>query len=189
MKKSNRFGFCNISLKKAVAVRFRSFSRKVSKSHTETLTAMMDFFEWHGISPKSKFGMSEQNEHAKTRKRVEANIAILRDIEQTQTKPLSIQMDLLFEGQTRQRERPKRVERLFADGTASMDPPENDATMVPREQLESAERRFADLRKDMAYLLDRIKLVRPALGKEQLRLEMSPVRFEALKAGFENKKE
>ncbi len=187
VKGKYEYNYSAINIVYAVATRFRSFSKKISKSHTSTLVLIMDFFEWHGFFPTQRFEKKFMEEILKNRKRTEANIAILRDIEQTQTKPLSIQMDLLFEGRTTQRERPKRVEKLFVDSQGVPDTNLDKAPVVPRVELDRTKGELDHLRSELAYVLDRVKLVKGTLGKDHLRLEMSPTRFQTLKAIFERK--
>ncbi len=56
----------------------------------------MDFFEWHGITPSSRFAKDISAEEEKTRKRINALIAIIKDIEKTQIKPTNKMLEALF---------------------------------------------------------------------------------------------
>jgi hypothetical protein len=47
-----------VVLRFPVAVRFRAFSKKIARSHTDTLLAIMTFFEWHGFLLSDRFGQS-----------------------------------------------------------------------------------------------------------------------------------
>src|SRR5690606_25670852 len=78
---------------KEVAVRFRKFSREVSRSHTETLEDMLNFFEWNSLSPKENLGVKSDG----TKKRINALIAIVRNIEKQQTLPTKAMLDTLFQ--------------------------------------------------------------------------------------------
>lgn len=49
MKKFSTYGFSGINVKKDIADRFRAFSKEVSRSHSETLEAMLNFFKWNDI--------------------------------------------------------------------------------------------------------------------------------------------
>ena len=71
---------------------------------------MIDFFEWHGFRPNDRFVDSILEEIRKNRKRTEANIAILRDIEVTQTKPNNAMLLSLFGGSLKE-EKPVRREK------------------------------------------------------------------------------
>lgn len=89
-------GFGTIRLHHRTIKRFRRFSKKISKSYSETLETAMDFFEWHGITATSRFAKDISAEEEKTRKRINALIAIIKDIEKTQTKPTNEMLEALF---------------------------------------------------------------------------------------------
>ncbi|WP_026753011.1 BfmA/BtgA family mobilization protein [Sediminibacter sp. Hel_I_10] len=95
--------FTGIRFKRETAKRFQKFSRTHFKSHTEALTAMLDFFFYNEISPKEKLGPTGRTIEASIKKRINAVIAIMRDMEKTQTKPTAAMMASLF-----QTEEPKR---------------------------------------------------------------------------------
>ena len=89
--------FTGIRFKKETAKRFQEFSRTHFKSHTEALTTMLDFFFYNEISPKEQLGPTGRTIEAKILKRINAVIAIMRDVEKTQTKPTVAMIQSLFE--------------------------------------------------------------------------------------------
>jgi len=89
--------FTGIRFKKETAQRFQSFSRTHFKSHTEAMAAMLDFFLYNEISPKEKLGPTGRTIEALIKKRIDAVIAIMRDVEKTQTKPTVAMMESLFQ--------------------------------------------------------------------------------------------
>ena len=110
VQRAKEYGFSAISIKVNVANRFRRFSKRIAKSHTETLTCIMDFFKWHGFTPNDRFAKSILQEILKNRKRTEASIAIIRDIEITQTRPTNAILGALLEQKVKH-EKPMKVER------------------------------------------------------------------------------
>ena len=80
--------FFTIRFRRRTAERFKKFSKRVSKSYSESLDAMVDFFEWHGYMPQQRFGKDIIAEQKKNRKRIEAGIAISKAIEKSQNIPL-----------------------------------------------------------------------------------------------------
>jgi len=102
--------FGTIRLHKRTIKRFKGFSRKITKSYSKTLEVILHFFEWHGISPESKFPKRINEDGQKTRKRINALIAILRDIEKTQTLPTNSMLLSLFGEQVKQ-EKPRLIEK------------------------------------------------------------------------------
>lgn len=95
--------FITIRFKRATAKRFQEFSKTHCKSHTETMDIMLDFFLYNEISPKERLGPTGRTIEANLKKRINAVIAIMRDMEKTQTKPTVAMMESLF-----QTEEPKK---------------------------------------------------------------------------------
>jgi len=88
VKNKYRYDYLALNLRAKVVIRFRTFSKKVARSHAETLTAMMDFFEWHNYSPHQRFGKNVIAGQKKNRKRIEAVIAIIKSVEKSQNIPI-----------------------------------------------------------------------------------------------------
>lgn len=89
--------FITIRFKRKTAKRFQEFSKKHFKTHTETMENILDFFFYNEISPKEKLGPTGRTIEAKLLKRINAVIAIMRDVEKTQTKPTVAMIQTLFE--------------------------------------------------------------------------------------------
>lgn len=85
-----------LGIKASVAVRFRKFCKKMSKSQSMTLLLMLDFFEDNGISPNESIGPKMQTLESLIKKRINGVIAIMKDIEKNQTKPTVAMMQSLF---------------------------------------------------------------------------------------------
>ena len=89
--------FITIRFKRKTAKRFQEFSKTHFKSHTEAMSTMLDFFFYNEISPKEKLGPTGRTIEASLKKRINAMIAIMRDMEKTQTKPTVAMIQSLFE--------------------------------------------------------------------------------------------
>tara|TARA_R110002033_G_scaffold66981_3_gene117986 strand:- start:32140 stop:32520 length:381 start_codon:yes stop_codon:yes gene_type:complete len=89
--------FIGIRFKKETAKRFQQFSRTHFKSHSEAMATMLDFFFYNEISPKEKLGPTGRTIEASIKKRINAVIAIMRDMEKTQTKPTVAMIESLFQ--------------------------------------------------------------------------------------------
>ncbi len=100
--------FEKLGIKTSVAVRFRNFCKKMSKSQSMTLLLMLDFFEENGISPSEFIGPRMETLETRIsmliKKRMNGMISILKDIEKSQTKPTVAMLYSLFE----QAEPPKK---------------------------------------------------------------------------------
>jgi len=89
--------FITIRFKRKTAKRFQEFSKMHFKTHTEAMENILDFFLYNEISPKEKLGPTGRTIEAKLLKRINAVIAIMRDVEKTQTKPAVAMLQSLFE--------------------------------------------------------------------------------------------
>tara|TARA_R110001606_G_scaffold394172_1_gene564815 strand:+ start:704 stop:1105 length:402 start_codon:yes stop_codon:yes gene_type:complete len=93
--------FEKLGIKTSVALRFREFSKKMSKSQSMTLLLMLDFFEKNEISPAESMGPRMETLEARIsmliKKRMNGMIAIMKDIEKTQTKPTVAMLQALFQ--------------------------------------------------------------------------------------------
>ena len=61
------------------------------------MATMLDFFFYNEISPREKLGPTGRTIEANLKKRINAVIAIMRDMEKTQTKPTVAMIQSLFE--------------------------------------------------------------------------------------------
>ena len=93
--------FEKLGIKTSVAIRFREFCKKMSKSQTMTMMLMLDFFEENGISPAESMGPRMETLETRIsmliKKRMNGMIAIMKDIEKSQTKPTVAMLYSLFE--------------------------------------------------------------------------------------------
>lgn len=93
--------FEKLGIKTSVAIRFREFCKKMSKSQSMTLLLMLDFFEENGISPAESMGPRMETLETRIsmliKKRMNGMIAIMKDIEKSQTKPTVAMLYSLFE--------------------------------------------------------------------------------------------
>ena len=89
--------FESLSIKTSVAKKFRRYCKEISTSQSMALLLMIEFFENNGISPKESFGPHMQTLANLIKKRNNAIIAIMKDIEKTQTKPTAAMLQALFE--------------------------------------------------------------------------------------------
>jgi len=93
--------FEKLGIKTSVAIRFRKFCKQLSKSQSMTLMLMLDFFEENGISPVESMGPRMETLESRVsmliKKRMNGMIAIMKDIEKSQTKPTVAMLYSLFE--------------------------------------------------------------------------------------------
>ncbi|MGB6152483.1 MAG: BfmA/BtgA family mobilization protein [Pricia sp.] len=109
--------FEKLGIKTSVAIRFREFCKKMSRSQSMTLMLMLDFFEDNGISPSESMGPRmetlEMRMSLLIKKRMNGMIAILKDIEKSQTKPTAAMLYSLFE-QSEPTKKPLLIEKKYS---------------------------------------------------------------------------
>jgi len=169
-----KYRFSAISIKKEVAARFRVFSRLASDSHTRTLEAIMDFFERNDLSPSDDLGIKNN----RTNKRINAVIAILKNIEKQQTLPTKVMLDTLFQEMSQVED--QEAEEGFDFGTP--EPFSRDR------ELEHYQNRYEEMRQELGYYKNRVQnvmeqmtYVKGTFGKGHFKLNMGKDEFEKLK--------
>ncbi|MBO0356176.1 MULTISPECIES: BfmA/BtgA family mobilization protein [Flagellimonas] len=167
-----KYRFSAISIKKDVALRFREFSRLVSDSHTLTLVAVMDFFERNDLSPNDDLGINNN----RTNKRINAVIAILKNIEKYQTLPTKTMMDSLFHEMTEM----EKEEETFDFGTPKL--------WDANEELEfyktgygNLQEQLTNVQEKMDSLMEKVIYIKSAFGPGYLKLDMDRESFDKLK--------
>jgi len=90
-------GYTNITIKKKTAKRFREFSKMHFNTNTEALSGMLDFFYFNEISPKENFGPTGRRIENSLKKRINAVIAIMKDVEKNKANPTLAILESLVE--------------------------------------------------------------------------------------------
>ncbi|MFS4418855.1 BfmA/BtgA family mobilization protein [Maribacter sp. 2307ULW6-5] len=80
-------GFSNLKIKQSVAKKFKGFARRFKASHSMTLDQMVHFFERHQLLPDDEVPNHLLQTDRRLLKCINAVIAIMKDMEKTQTKP------------------------------------------------------------------------------------------------------
>lgn len=174
--------FRAVRLKKGTLSRFKNFSRKVGRSYSHTLDMVMDFFEWHGFLPSERFEKSIGQEIIKNRKRTDAVIAIIRDIEKNQTLPTMGMMQALFNQELdNDGEGDDFLEDMIEKHPPQPYPVFDGEVVVPRIRYDRLEERAVSLQTDLKDILDRVKVVKNSFGKSYLKLEITEGRLERYK--------
>ncbi len=75
------------------------------------METMLDFFLYNEISPKEQLGPTGRTLEAKLLKRINAVIAIIKDVEKNQTKPTQAMLEALFTQTETPEEKPLIVKR------------------------------------------------------------------------------
>ncbi|MET2983692.1 BfmA/BtgA family mobilization protein [Aureibaculum conchae] len=174
VKGKYNYKYSTVNFKASVAKRFRLFSKKIAKSHSKTLTVIMDFFEWHGFLPSDRFERSIVQEIVKNRKRTEASIAIIKSIEKEQTKPTNAMLLSLFEEKVMEEE-PMLVEKKFMDPILIT---EDEELTYYRDQYYKMKKEHNGFKFEVRKIINKITLEKRTLGKDYFKLNTTEKDFE-----------
>ena len=173
VKNKYHYNYLALNLRAKVVVRFRKFSKIVTRSHSETLTAMLDFFEWHNYSPYQRFGKDIIAGQEINRKRIEAVIAIVKSVEKSQNIPLikiETMLKSLFQEENKTYD-PKLLETEIPD--SDTDKIKKEKTTVSRMKYDRASRKLLEIRDRLQYVLDKVEPVSNRFGKNFLKIEIT----------------
>ncbi|MEC3905972.1 BfmA/BtgA family mobilization protein [Tamlana sp. 2201CG12-4] len=180
--------FSNIRFKKKTVQRFQGFSRRFFKTHTEALDTMLDFFVYNEISPKETLGPNARTLEANIKKRINALVAIIKDIEKHQTQPTTAMLQLLFEQDTTKEKKSRLVAVNPKDKSFKEDSFATSLEAIElKKQKNILQGELNDTKKQLEDILfSKIQIIKPSFGKPKLQLDMSIEAFEALKEKIKN---
>lgn len=164
--------FSTIRFKIKVANRFRKFSIQIAHTHSEALESMLNFFDWNDLSPNDNLGVKNE----RTNNRINAVIAILKNIEKHQTKPTAAMLKTLFEETTNI----EKEEELFEFETPNLIT-ENEELSYYRKAYYDNQESYNSLKHDIEAVLKEAKYVKGSFGKGYFRLDITPEKFEQIK--------
>lgn len=170
--------YITLKIKPKTAAEFRKFSRSLGRKQSEVLQLMLDFFNNNGISPLEELGPNLFSLEKRIKLRINAVVAILRDIEKTQIKPTHAMLQLLFqESSTKKKE---LVLEKQSPPTSLEDSNQMELLKVQRQVMKTRE----ELHKKgriLNFLIEKVVVTRNSFGQPYLRLNMSKADFEKLK--------
>lgn len=164
--------FVTFKIKSSIAIKFRKYSKAISKSHSITLLLMLEFFELNQIAPTEILGPQMQSLESAIKKRINALIAIVRDIEKSQTMPTKGMLDALFEGLPTPSK--KNIIPSFEEAFSNSELNPADLNKIPVEPDH----------KDIRYILNRVELVKPGFGHPYWKLAMETDEINSLKTRY-----
>lgn len=168
-----------LQLKASTANRFREFSKKNNSNQSETLDLILDFFEQNNLSPFETLVPSKVSLEQLIKKRIDAVIAILKNIEKTQTKPGLVILKLLMEERSVPKIKVAKREKISASEEKNL------------RKLKLEISRLQDVLKiknrDLEYLLQNVEVKGNAFGADYLKLNIPRTEFEQFKIAIKHK--
>jgi hypothetical protein len=173
--------FSTVKFKVNIANRFRFFSKSIASSHSETMEFILDFFEEQDISPIRPFSSNYHTLEKLIKKRVNGLVAIIKDIEKNQTKPMLAMMQLLFEGGAKEK-KPLFIEKkVLEEKNKNEVDPKDSLLELYQTQFEKDQERINTLEEEYFVLLEQLVFTKSNFGKNHYRLDISQEELENLK--------
>ncbi|MBW8198910.1 BfmA/BtgA family mobilization protein [Flagellimonas abyssi] len=174
--------YSNITVKKETATRFRSYSKKFGKSHSEVLDGMVQYFKENNLDP---FGEGTKiildgikKLERQMMKKFERLIAIIKDMEKTSIRPTYEMVLILFEAYVKDGKRPRREPVQIQEERKDFLKPRN---TVPKVEHDRILLEFKEYKKHCNEILINVENVEPMMGKPYLKINMGIGDFEGLK--------
>ena len=175
-------GYSNITVKKETATRFRSYSKKFSKSHSEVLDGMVQYFKENNLDP---FGEgtkiildSIKKLERLMMKKFDRLIAIIKNMEKTSIRPTYEMMLILYEAYVKDGRKPRPESVKIQEERIDFLEPRN---TVPKAEHDRMLHEFENYKKHCNEILHNVEKVEPMMGKPYLRINMGIGDFESLK--------
>ncbi|WP_228235540.1 BfmA/BtgA family mobilization protein [Allomuricauda sp. M10] len=176
-------GYSNITIKKETATRFRSYSKKFNKSHSEVLDGMIQYFKENNLDP---FGEgtkiileSIKKLERQMMKKFDRLIAIIKNMEKTSIRPTYEMVLILYEAYVKDGRKPRREPVKIQEERMDFLEPRN---TVPKTEHDRMLQEFNEYRKHCNKILNNVEKVEPMLGKPYLKINMGTGDFESLKS-------
>lgn len=172
--------FSAISINRITAERFRAYSKTVSKSHSETIDTMIDFFEKAKITPKSEVMIQFIKFQNYMIGRFDFIEETLRRIECEQLKPTHDMLKSLFDGTAlKKKEQPILVDKKSIRMTREEWNMEEGK--VSFEKYHDAVKARGKDRQTFFKVLDNINKVEPTFGKPYFKVEIDEAELESIR--------
>ncbi|MBW8201849.1 BfmA/BtgA family mobilization protein [Flagellimonas abyssi] len=175
-------GYSNITIKKETATRFRNYSKRFNKSHSDVLDGMIQYFKENNLDP---FGEgtkiildSIKKLEVKMMKKFDRLIAIIKNMEKTSIRPTYEMMLILYEAYVKDGRTPKREPVKLQEERMDFLEPRN---TVPKVEHERMLQEFNEYKKRCNEILHNVEKVEPMMGKTYLKINIGIGDFESLK--------
>ncbi len=175
-------GYSNITVKKETATRFRTYSKRFNKPHSEVLDGMVQYFKENHLDP---FGEgtkiildSIKKLERQMMKKFDRLIAIIKNMEKTSIRPTYEMMLILYEAYVKDGRKPKPEPVKIQQERMDFLEPRN---TVPKTDHERILREFESYKKRCNEMLRNVEKVEPMMGKPYLKINMGIGEFEKLK--------
>ena len=182
IKKKGTGGYSNITVNKETATRFRSYSKRFSKSNSEVLDGMISYFKENNLDP---FGEgtkiildSIKKMERQMMKKIDRLIAIIKNMEKTSIRPTYEMVLILYEAYVKDGRKPRREPVKIQEERKDFLEPRN---TVPKTEHDRMLQEFSRYKRHCNEILNSVEKVEPMMGKPYLKINMGIGDFESLK--------
>lgn len=176
--------FSAISINRITAERFREYSKSVSKSHSDTIDTMIDFFEKAKITPKSEVIISFIKFQNYMTRRFDYIEELLRGMESNYLKPTHEMLKSLFDGV---KPKKKKQQPLLMDrDSIKMTRAEwfRNEAIVSFDEHHNVLKSKSEENRKFREVLRKITQVEPTFGKPYFKIEIDATELNVLKEEF-----
>ena len=178
--------FSAISINRITAERFRAYSKIVSRSHSETIDAMIDFFEKTKITPRNEVMISFIRFQNYMIGRFDYLEELLRTMEREQIRPTHDMLKSLFEGTAlKKKEQPLLMDKKNVRMTR--EEWDMEEGKVDFEKYHEVIKARGKDRRVFSKVLDSITKVEPTFGKTYFKLEMDETELDSIRRELNGK--
>lgn len=176
--------FSRINFHSETVNRFKKYAIENERNYTETLEAMLDFFEKNYISPFETFNNSFYRRKNLLNKRMDAVEKILREQEVKYHKPLHKLLKSIFDEAALKNRKPSLIEerknKLLIEKKIK-----TSESAILRNKYRTLEEERKVERENVQQLLNALKPVKPRFGKPYFKIDMDESELEILKKKLE----
>lgn len=175
-------GYSNITVKKETAIRFRTYSKKFGKSHSEVLDGMIQYFKANNLDPFGEGSKvildSLKKLERQMMKKIDRLIAIIKNMEKTSIRPTYEMVLILYEAYVKDGRKPRPEPVKIQEERMDFLEPRN---TVPKTEHDRILKEFNEYKKRCHEILNNVEKVEPMMGKPYLKINMDVGDFESLK--------
>ena len=180
--KKGTSGYSNITVKKETATRFRSYSKRFNKSHSEVLDGMLRYFKENNLDP---FGEgtkvildSLKKLERQMMKKFDRIIAIIKNMEKTSIRPTYEMLLILYEAYVKDGRKPRPEPVKIQEERMDFLEPRNTVSKVEHDRILQE---FKEYKMHCNEILNSVEKVEPMMGKPYLKINMGIGDFESMK--------
>ena len=172
--------FNTIRLKKKTIEKFKEYSKKVSPNYSETLDYMIAFFEDNYLSPYDTLNGPMWSFNKIINKRMDAVVAIIRNMEKTQLIPSREMLETLFDEADKEDEQ-ELFEEVLSDTTSEVEFSENKELEYYRKGYFTGKSSLREVKDQFKKVLNKVDYIKNSFGRNYYRLNITQQELKEIK--------